>query len=524
MTLDTGMNDSTVARRRPWPKLHLIYFLLAAFDLIAVGGGLYLSHQLSAIYEASAATNEEWSGRFSAIWKLSDLASEVNAPANNIFQSQAPDVERQKLEAAASRFSAAVDAVRAEIASNVPATMASHPLKTLTYIDQAMAAMVSHGERTLFEYDRGDIEKAAHSMGLMDRGYDVLKRRLDDSLQSVREIQSAHAARYGAAMQELKRFEYIIGGAIALMVLGVVLYGHWVGSFITRKYRELEAAHGASLKAEAESLAIAQQLQTINGDVVTLNRQLESNLTELRDAQDELLRKNRLAQLGQLTATIAHEIRNPLGSVRTAAYLIERRIKGSGLGVEPQLQRISNGITRCDSIITQLLEFSRSRALQTQLTVLDDWLAALVAEEAGKMLELIHIECDLGLGALKLHVDPARLSRALINMIANAAEAMTGQEAPRIAVTSSHTARGIEISVADNGPGIRPELLEKIREPLFTTKSFGTGLGIPAVEQIVSQHGGRLDIVSAPAKGAVFTIILPYDAAEMQEETLREAV
>lgn len=524
MTLDAVYDHSKAAPRRSWPKLHLIYFLLAAFDLIAVGGGLYLSHQLSAIYEASAATNEEWSGRFSEIWKLSDLASDVNAPANNIFQSKAPDAARQKLEAAASRFSVAVDAIRAEIAGNVPATMASHPLKTLTYIDQAMAAMVSHGERTLFEYGRGDIEKAAHSMGLMDHGYDVLKRRLDDSVQSVREIQSAHAARYGAAMQNLKRFEYLIGGAIAVMVSGVVLYGHWTGSFLTRKYRELEAAHQMSLNAEAESQAFAQQLQMINGDVVTLNRQLESNLTELRDAQDDLLRKNRMAQLGQLTATVAHEIRNPLGSVRTAAYLIERRIKGKGLGVEAQLQRISNGISRCDNIITQLLEFSRSRALQTELTVLDDWIATLVEEEAGNLPELIHIECDLGLGALKSHVDPARLSRSLINMIANAAEAMAGQQTPRIVVTSRHTARGIEISVADNGPGIRPELLEKIREPLFTTKSFGTGLGIPAVEQVISQHGGRLDIVSEPGQGAVFTVILPFAAAEMPDQTLKEAV
>ena len=101
---------------------------------------------------------------------------------------------------------------------------------------------------------------------------------------------------------------------------------------------------------------------------------------------------------------------------------------------------------------------------------------------------------------------------------------MTGREAPRIAVTSRQTARGIEVSVSDNGPGIRPEHLEKIREPLFTTKSFGTGLGIPAVEQILGQHGGRLEILSEPGQGAVFTIILPYEKAEMPNETLKEAV
>ncbi len=94
-----------------------------------------------------------------------------------------------------------------------------------------------------------------------------------------------------------------------------------------------------------------------------------------------------MEQLGQLTATVAHELRNPLGAVRTSAFLLERKLKDKGLGIEAQLERINNGIVRCDNIITQLLDFSRTKQLQCQPGDLDDWLTGIVEEEAQKAAE-----------------------------------------------------------------------------------------------------------------------------------------
>jgi PAS domain S-box-containing protein len=260
------------------------------------------------------------------------------------------------------------------------------------------------------------------------------------------------------------------------------------------------------------------QLKRVNDEISRLNAELAENVRKLKEAQDEIVRRGRMAQLGQLTATVAHEIRNPLGAVRTAAFLIERKLKDKGTGVEQQLARISNGITRCDTIISQLLDFSRSRALQTEDTPFDEWLGRIVAEEAEKLPAAVTIECDLGLGEISADIDAARMSRVVVNLLTNASEAMVGKgddpakyatAEPRISIATRSSSRGIELPVSDNGPGIAPEVLDKILEPLFTTKSFGTGLGLPAVDKILQDHGGGLEISSTPGQGASFKAWFP---------------
>lgn len=260
------------------------------------------------------------------------------------------------------------------------------------------------------------------------------------------------------------------------------------------------------------------QLKRINDEISRLNIELADNMRQLKAAQDEAVKRARMAQLGNLTATVAHEIRNPLGAVRTAAFLLERKLKDKGLGVEAQLARIASGITRCDNIITQLLDFSRSRSLQAEEVVFDTWLERAVADEAERLPAAVTIECDFGLGGAHVEIDPPRLSRVIVNLLANAAEAMVGRgddpakfttPEPRIQVSTRASERGAEIIVSDNGPGIPPEVLSRIMEPLFTTKSFGSGLGLPAVEKILQDHLGGLEIATAPGEGATFTAWLP---------------
>ena len=154
--------------------------------------------------------------------------------------------------------------------------------------------------------------------------------------------------------------------------------------------------------------------------VIRMNSELANNMKMLKDAQDALVKKGRMEQMGQLTATIAHELRNPLGAVRTSTFLIERKIKGKELGIEPQIMRINNGVTRCDDIITQLLDFSRSKKLSCRSENLDKWLEKIVSEEAGQLPAVVAIDCLLGLKDLHVPFDPSRLQRAIINLISNA--------------------------------------------------------------------------------------------------------
>ena len=281
---------------------------------------------------------------------------------------------------------------------------------------------------------------------------------------------------------------------------------------------QVESAKSAALRSQAYAEKMSTELHNINDDMVRVNKELASNMQMLKDAQDALVKKGRMEQMGQLTATIAHELRNPLGAVRTSAFLIERKIKGKELGIEPQIARINNGVTRCDDIITQLLDFSRSKKLSCRSENLDKWLEKIVSEEASQLPAVVAIDCLLGMKDVEVPFDPSRLQRAIINLVSNASEAMVGNgddpsryavDAPRITIATKIIDQFAMISVKDNGPGITPENLEKIREPLFTTKSFGTGLGLPAVDQIVIQHGGVLEIFSEPGQGATFTIKLP---------------
>jgi PAS domain S-box-containing protein len=266
-------------------------------------------------------------------------------------------------------------------------------------------------------------------------------------------------------------------------------------------------------------ISAMSELRRVNAEISRLNHELAQNVKKLKEAQDELVKKGKMEQLGQLTATVAHELRNPLGAVRTSAYLLERKLKGQNLGVEAQFQRINNGINRCDNTITQLLDFSRTKNLNCQSANLDQWLAQVVQEAAQALPPEVTITLSLGLEDRSVPFDPDRMQRAVTNLLANASEALTTQAGKSqnvnhcIWVNTSRSASGIDITFKDNGPGMSAEVLSRIREPLFTTKSFGTGLGLPAVEQIVSQHGGKLEIQSVPGEGATFTICLPIASA-----------
>lgn len=274
----------------------------------------------------------------------------------------------------------------------------------------------------------------------------------------------------------------------------------------------LEIADG--LRSATISLVDVSQnteLQRINSEISRLNQELAANMRKLSDAQDDLVRKGRMEQLGQLTATVAHELRNPLGTVRTSAFLLERKLRDKNLGVDTQLDRINKAIVRCDNIITQLLDFSRTRHLECALSDLDQWLTGIVEEEVQKLPSHVEVELLLGLDGQQVPFDPARMQRAVINMISNSVEAMEGESAKpsRLVISTFRKLGYVSLRVTDNGPGIPADVLARIREPLYTTKSFGTGLGVPAIEQIAQLHGGRLDITSEVGSGSSFTVWFP---------------
>lgn len=318
--------------------------------------------------------------------------------------------------------------------------------------------------------------------------------------------------------------ETFFGLTLTLVAMIMLVFLVPAVAFVARNNQALKsagAAAAAEVSARQTAEAQARELGEVNDKITALNREMANNLRMLHEAQEQLVSKGRLSQLGQLTATVAHELRNPLGAVRTSAFLLERKIKGKGLGVETQLERIANGITRCDDIISQLLDFARTKSLQTEVLNLDDWLVKLIEEEAQRLPASVAIECQLGLGGTQIVFDPARMARVVINLVTNAAEALVGKadtpakgarKPPVITISTRLAPRGVEIAVSDNGPGIASDSVERIFEPLFTTKSFGTGLGLPAAQKVLEQHDGGLELHSIPGQDTTFTAWWPKTA------------
>jgi len=266
--------------------------------------------------------------------------------------------------------------------------------------------------------------------------------------------------------------------------------------------RNLQREIAGRNKIEQEMLRQHDQLEVI----------VKERTEELEQAQIELMRKERLATLGQLIATVSHELRNPLGTVRGSVFIISQRLLGKDLGVERALDRAERNIVRCDRIIEDLLDYTRTQDLEFIPTHLDRWLNGALEEYQFPGDVSVHVALGVN---LEVPVEQERLRRCLINLLNNACDAMKtkkGEAAVRekhLHISSQTTESRVEIVVRDGGEGIARENLEKIFEPLFSTKSFGVGLGLPTVQQVMEQHGGGLEIESELGVGTTALLWLP---------------
>jgi len=242
-----------------------------------------------------------------------------------------------------------------------------------------------------------------------------------------------------------------------------------------------------------------------------LSELVEERTRELKEAQGELVRSERLSVLGQLTATVAHEIRNPLGTARTSIYSIEKSLKNNNIDrVRQAAQLAERNIVRCDNIIGDLLDFTRRRELRFEDTQIDAWLENILNERT--FPEGIACERKLKSG-IEIPVDRERLLRAVINVLNNAVDALQekGAAGKKLTVGSIVSDHRLEIRITDMGAGIPAEHFDKIFEPLFSTKRFGFGLGLSVVKNIMIEHSGGVDIRSRVGQGTTVTLWLPQD-------------
>jgi PAS domain S-box-containing protein len=236
---------------------------------------------------------------------------------------------------------------------------------------------------------------------------------------------------------------------------------------------------------------------------------------ELHRAQDELVKKERLATLGQLTATVSHELRNPLGAMRPSLYLIRKKVPEGDKKIDQAIIRIDRNIERCDNIIDELLDFTRITSLSKQETIVNHWLDAVLEEmNIPHNVELVKHYLD---DEIHLTIDKGRFRRAIINIVENAYQAIlerTDDRSPRLDIYIRSTQDGVAFVVEDNGIGIPEDVKQRMFEPLYSTKGFGVGLGMSTVKQIMQQHGGSVEVESDPGEGTSVTLWLPRVSRE----------
>lgn len=252
-----------------------------------------------------------------------------------------------------------------------------------------------------------------------------------------------------------------------------------------------------------------------------LAEQLAATNRQLAAAQEEARRSERLAALGQLTAGLAHEIRNPLGIIKGSAETLDRRLEGADPLARELAGYISSEVNRLNSIVTRFLDFARPAKLELQPQEIPPLVERALRAAAERWPDAnVRVEREFAEGLPVARVDADLVQQALTNLVMNAYEALSGDGdrsgTLRVAVAPAQSdgRRGVEIEIEDSGPGVPPELREQIFNPFFTTKKSGVGLGLAIVSKIVDDHRGSIRLVeprNASGKGACFRVFLPAE-------------
>jgi signal transduction histidine kinase len=257
--------------------------------------------------------------------------------------------------------------------------------------------------------------------------------------------------------------------------------------------------------------------QTLEQYRFNLEELVNERTRELEAAQKELVSKEKLAVMGTLAAMVSHEIRNPLGTIRNTIFNIKQLISKNNYTLEPELDRLERNVIRCDHIIEELLDFTRLQEKNFEPIQIDPWLNDLIDEQSIPETMIVTINLK---SQVVVYIDSESFRRAVINVIQNGIQAMTKgkpgkgpgqpeQRDMRLTVESRVHQDRVEVVIADTGEGIPQADLEKIYEPLYSTKSFGVGLGLPIVKGIMEQHLGGIDIDSQVGIGTKVTLWLP---------------
>ena len=237
------------------------------------------------------------------------------------------------------------------------------------------------------------------------------------------------------------------------------------------------------------------------------HRKLKEQTEVLFQTEEQLRRADRLSALGELSAGMAHEIRNPLGSIRGAVEILQDDYSPDDAKYE-FVQILLKETDRLNRIVQEFLGFARPKPPEFQAADVNEAIESvltLITQEARKSGVTVRTRFDPSIG--KRSIDTGLLKQAILNLVLNAIQAMT--QGGIMTVESGIRSGQLEIAVSDTGSGIPDENRKKLFSPFFTTRKNGTGLGLAITHRIIENHGGTIDVASAPGAGTTFTVRIP---------------
>jgi signal transduction histidine kinase/ActR/RegA family two-component response regulator len=477
------------------PKWYLVYYILAVLDVITVLASLTLNHQIMQIYVNSVAMSQQWEKRETEYARLSELANNVNAPGNDVFDSRNVAAESERLRLALFAYNAQFTAVHDEMDGNVKPIEAELLRDALDEIQDAMEEMTAEAQLIFSYFAAGHAERAGERMATMDRKYAGVLRAFSRLFSNVRTIRRTHFEQQVRAAEWIKRVEYLIMGLAILMIAGALVYG----SRISRAARAAEAERSEHIEALGRARAEADHA----------NRAKSSFL-----------------------ATVSHEIRTPLNSIFLTLEMLED--PGSSDERKACLAVARSSSRSLKRLIDDLLDLSRIESGRIAFecarfdpsALLHELLAPYVHRAAAKGVSLaIRIAPEV---PPAVEGDPTRFGQIITNLVDNAVKfTAAGSVEVRVSLgplpddgaQPRANIVSLRVAVHDTGIGIAPGQQERIFEDFVqgdestAAKYGGIGLGLGIVRRLVRLMQGELGVSSTLGGGSTFWFELDLAAS-----------
>ena len=299
--------------------------------------------------------------------------------------------------------------------------------------------------------------------------------------------------------QELEHLsgELIVPGMIERRLLGFLV----LGTKRSGDHYSADDLHAFNVLGHQAAMALE--------NAISYEELLKAN-DQIKAASERLLLQERLVAAGQFAAGMAHEIKNPLSSIKTFAQFLPEKYDDPAFR-ERFFRIVQNEIDRINNLVEDLLDFAKPAPLELQPVQLSDTIGDIVLLLSDKCLkQKVEVRTRLDLNGSTIYADPQQLKQVLLNLCLNSLEAMP--RGGQLKVSSELSNRFVKLRIDDTGCGIVPENLAHVWDPFFTTKERGMGLGMAIVKSAVERHGGQISISSSPGKGTTVEIALPLTA------------